>query len=53
MANTVEMTYGYSMYGGWYAHNIDMTINLKTDTLRELREICKEYGYELVKREDH
>lgn len=49
----MEMTYGLSMYGGWYAHNKDMTINLKTDTLEELKAICKTNNYMLVCRWDN
>lgn len=49
----MKMTYGHSMYGGWYAHDAAMKVNLKTDTLKELKEICKANGYALIYRFDN
>ena len=47
------MTYGKSMYGGWYAHNSDWSLNLNAETLMELKELAIEHGYELEIRWDN
>lgn len=49
----INMTYGKSMYGGWYANDPMMLINLHTESLRELRALCRDWGYLLKYRRDN
>jgi len=50
----INLTYGKSMYGGWYANDPMMLLNIHTESLRELRALVREYiGYQLKYRRDN
>ena len=49
----VNLTYGKSMYGGWYANDESMTINLHTERLKDLQAYCEKMGYVLMYRRDN
>ena len=51
----IELEYGKSMYGGWYAQCIYSTIALKANTLKELKDKVSKLDMEakLIKRFDN
>lgn len=51
----IELEYGKSMYGGWYAQSINPTIALSANTLNELKDKISELGVsaKLAKRFDN
>ena len=50
----INLTYGKSMYGGWYANDPMMLVNLHTESLRELRALVRDWGiYKLAYRRDN
>lgn len=55
MSQKVKLTYGKSMYGGWYAQNVYHDVALHCDTLKELRaEINESFAWcELGERFDN
>ena len=51
----IELEYGKSMYGGWYAQCLNPVITLKANTLKELKDNVSKLGVnaKLAKRFDN
>lgn len=51
----VELEYGKSMYGGWYAQSINPVIAIRVNTLKELKDRVAKLGIDakLTKRFDN
>ena len=51
----IELEYGKSMYGGWYAQSFNSEVTLRANTLKELKDrvIKLDMGAKLTKRFDN
>ena len=49
----IELEYGKSMYGGWYAQSIYSGIELTASTLKELKQKAADRNAKLSKRFDN